>query len=74
MAKSKPFSRAEMKVLIYKKMKNGMSYAKACEQLNQEVEQIIENDATIKREKKNAEKEDARDRFREEFIKLKNEE
>jgi len=44
MVKHKPFSRTEMKILVYNKVQKGMSYEKACAELEQEINQIIEND------------------------------
>jgi len=40
MSKNKPFSRTEMKILVYNKMKrDGMSYEEAVEQVKRDIEQ-----------------------------------
>jgi len=73
MVKHKPFSRTEMKILVYNKVQKGMSYEKACAELEQEINQIIENDIKFEeREKKEANKKSAKQKFDEEFEKLKN--
>jgi len=43
MTANKPFTRTEMKILIYNKMKNGMSYNEAMKEVNMEVGQVREN-------------------------------
>jgi len=73
MTKHKPFSRTEMKILIFKKMNSkGMAYEDAVKELNKEIDQIIEND--VKEEKKlkrMEEKKTDKQKFDEEFSKLK---
>jgi len=59
----KPFTRTEMKILVYNKVKGGMSYEKACEEVKKQIEQVKEN------HKKSKKKKD----FKEEFQKLKHE-
>jgi hypothetical protein len=44
MTKRKPFTRSEMKLLVYNKVKRGMSYDDACKELEKEIESIINND------------------------------
>ena len=72
MTRHKPFSRTEMKILIFNKMKGkGMSYNEAVSELNGEINQIIEND--VKEEKKlkrMEEKKTNKQKFDEEFSKL----
>ena len=60
---TKPFTKTEMKILVYNKMKlKGMDYAAACKQVMEEVEIMNKN--------KNIPKEKEID-FKEEFKKLK---
>jgi len=72
MTRHKPFSRTEMKILIFNKMKSkGMAYEDAVKELNGEINQIIEND--VKEEKKlkrMEEKKTNKQKFDEEFSKL----
>jgi len=80
MVKHKPFTRTEMKILVFNKMKNrGLSYENACKQLEKEIEGIISIDqkyekrekAKIKREKKKEQgKKDQQAKFKKEFAKL----
>ena len=64
MTKHKPFSKTEMKILVYNKMKSkGMSYDQACAELRGEISQCIENSKT---------KRDDAPNFKEEFDKLRN--
>jgi len=64
MSKNKPFTRQEMKILIYNKMKQkGMSYENARKELAEEIEKVREN--TVKEEK-------PAPSFKEQFEKLKN--
>jgi hypothetical protein len=44
----KPFSKTEMKILIYNKVRNGMSYENACIQLAEEIEKINQNKKKVK--------------------------
>ena len=63
MTKHKPFSKTEMKILIFNKVKRGMSYDQACAELKKEISQCIENSKTEKKEKPS---------FKDEFDKLRN--
>ena len=46
-----------MKILVYNKVQRGMSYEKACAELEQEINQIIANDVKFEeKEKKEANK------------------
>jgi len=44
-----PFSQTEMKILIYNKVKRGMSYPDACKQLSSEIEQMYKTHAFAKK-------------------------
>jgi len=75
MNKNKPFSKTEMKLLVFNKVKRGMSYEKACEELGQEIHAIIQNSKKGKKEKKEQENEKEiskkiNEKFKEEFEKL----
>jgi len=80
MVNHKPFSRTEMKILIFNKVKNkNISYEDACAELEQEIDIIIANDLKeeqkqrkiAEREKKVAEKEKLKqNKFKDEFVKL----
>ena len=48
----KPFTRTEMKILVYNKMKNGMSYDRAKKEVETEVEQCIVNKEMVKKDGK----------------------
>lgn len=61
MTKHKPFSKTEMKILIFNKMKSGLSYDQAYKELSGEINQCIENSKETKK--------DAPD-FKKEFHKL----
>ena len=52
MVKHKPFTRTEMKILIFNKVKNGMSYEKACKELEKEIDSIIANDVKFDQREK----------------------
>jgi ribosomal protein L22 len=67
MTRHKPFSRTEMKILIYNKVKNGMSYEKAKKEVSKEIASLIENS---KKEKKVDEKTKC-DNFQKDFKKMK---
>ena len=59
----KPFSKTEMKILVYNKMKlKGMDYDSACKQVMEEVETINKNKKIPKEKEVD---------FKEEFKKLK---
>jgi len=59
----KPFTKTEMKMLVYNKMKlKGMSYDAACKQIMEEVETINKNKVVPKEKEAD---------FKEEFKKLK---
>jgi hypothetical protein len=74
--KSKPFSRTEMKILVFNKMKKkGMNYDSAYKELSEEIEYF--NNENKKNEKKRSEekleknkKKDKNKKFKEEFNKL----
>jgi len=72
MVSRKPFSKAEMKTLVYKKVQSGMSYEDACKQVGKEVDQVIKNDNNLKKEKKSKKKKDLNKTFKEGFKKLTN--
>lgn len=61
----KPFSKTELKILVFNKMKQGMSYQKAVEQVREHVKLCMKNhnDHRDKQKTKN---------FKEEFNNLKN--
>lgn len=61
MTKFKPFTSTEMKILIFNKVKRGMTYDQACKELEGEISECIKNSKT-KKEKPS---------FKEEFEKLK---
>ena len=79
MVKHKPFTRTEMKILVYNKVQKGMSYENACKQLEKEIEGIVANDlkfekrekAKIKREKKKEQdQKEEQAKFKKEFAKI----
>jgi len=73
MKNNKPFTRDEMKILVFNKMKSGMSYENACKELKSEVDQIILNNLeTEKKEKAKEKKQSKKEKFNEDFKKLKN--
>jgi len=39
--RTKPFSRTEMKILVYNKMKHGLGYYEALEEVKKDVEQCL---------------------------------
>lgn len=51
----KPLSRTEMKMLIYNKVKRGMSYDEACKQLTQELKELNKSHAFAKSSAKRVE-------------------
>lgn len=64
----KPFTRTELKILVFNRMKKGYSYDQAVEYVKKTVDVCIANGKKIK-EKKN--KEDRKNKnFKEEFSKL----
>lgn len=63
MTRNRPFSRTEMKILIFNKVKRGMSYDQACKEVEKEISELIENSRKPKKEKPS---------FKEEFNKLRN--
>jgi len=75
MVKNKPFTRTEMKILIYNKMKNKhLSYDQAKKELADEVASCIANNEKMRKEekeRKKSEKNDAK-KFKEDFEKLTN--
>jgi len=46
----KPFTRTEMKILIYNKTKRGMDYNKAKKEVEMEIEQCMENSEKVKKD------------------------
>jgi len=62
--KIKPFSRIEMKILIYNKMKKGLSYEEARKEVSKEIEELLLNS------NKKTPKRDKNEIFKEEFEKL----
>jgi len=66
MTRNKPFSRTEMKILVYNKVKRGLTHDQACKELNQEIKDIIENSKKAKVDKKVSDN----DNFKEAFQKL----
>ena len=69
MTRHKPFTRTEMKILVYNKMKmRGLSHDLACKELEQEIKEIIENS----KEKHVKEIKPKKDKFKKEFSKLTN--
>jgi hypothetical protein len=64
MVKNRPFSKTEMKLLVFKKIQRGMSYSQACREVSDEIENIIQN-SKVKKGKKDTNK-----IFKEEFKKL----
>jgi hypothetical protein len=64
MARQNPFSKIDMKMLIYNKVKRGIPYDQAKAELKQEIEQIINNSRKPSENKGD---------FNEEFAKPKNE-
>jgi len=78
MVRNKPFSKTEMKILIFNKMKKGLSYEDACAELGKEIHMIIDNSGKYKKKQKK-EQEDEKEiekrinkKFKEEFQKLAN--
>ena len=63
MARIKPFSRTEKKILVYNKVKRGMSYEQACKEVEKEISECIKNSKVEK---------DDKPTFKEEFEKLRN--
>ena len=65
----RPFARSELKILVYNKVKRGMSYADAVEQTRKEIETCkINHQENIESDKRTL-----NEKFKEEFDKLKNE-
>jgi uncharacterized protein YoaH (UPF0181 family) len=71
MGKNKPFTRSEMKILVYNKMKSGLSYDEAIKQISKEVDYVVNNKKELRREQKDNKKIDKK--FKEDFTNLKNE-
>ena len=67
-SKIKPFSKTELKFLVYNKVKRGMSYEKACEEVKNDIASCVENK---KREKEIDKCILKKNKFREKFKKLK---
>lgn len=68
MVVNKPLSKLEMKILIFNKVKNGMSYSDATKQLKGEIGSMIENS----KKKKEVDKRTVNEKFKDEFKKLTN--
>ena len=68
MVRNKPFSKTEMKILAYNRMKRGYSYDEAVKHVQKEVEVLVKNGKATK-EKKDKENK-ASKTFKEEFSKL----
>ena len=66
---NKPFSKTELKILVYNKMKNGLSYEEAKKEVEREILSCQENHEKFKKAKKIEEKKE----FIKEFKKLKEE-
>jgi len=49
--KSKPFSKTELKILVYNKMKNGLSYEEARKEVEREILSCQENHEKFKKNK-----------------------
>ncbi len=65
----KPFSRTEMRILIYNKVKKGLSYEEAKREVQKEIEHLLKNNKKMREKEK---KKDKRKTFKEEFAKLQN--
>ena len=66
----KLFSKAELKVLVYKKMQEGKSYNKAVEEVKESVVCSIKNHKKSKTKEKKADIEDINKTFKEDFAKM----
>ena len=63
---NKPFSKTELRILVYNKMKRGLSYEEARKEVEREILSCQENHENFKKNKINEKKE-----FIDEFRKLK---
>jgi len=72
MVRHKPFTKTEMKILVYNKVRSGMSYEQACKQLSKEIDRIIENDEKFEKEEKKARSKMEKNKFKDDFKKLTN--
>ena len=61
-----------MKILVFNKVKKGLTYENACIELEQEIDQIIANDVKTEDKTKYEKKKDLNETFKEEFSKLTN--
>lgn len=68
MVRNKPFSKTEMKILVYNRMKRGYSYDEAVKHVQKEVEILVKNGKATKEKKDKEDK--ANSSFKEEFSKL----
>lgn len=71
MARHKPFSKTEMKILIYNKVKGGMTYENARKQVAKDIEQCIQASKQLEKDTAVAEGKNGEKKFKEEFRKLK---
>ena len=70
MTRNKPFSRTEMKILVYNKVKRGLTHDQACKELNQEIKDIIENSKKAKAVEKEVSEVADNDNFKDAFKEL----
>jgi len=69
---NKPFSRTEMKIMIYNKMQRGMSYDEAKKEVAVAIEQVRDNHEKVKKQEKEQENsKSSKEKFNEDFRKLK---
>lgn len=57
-ALTKPLTKTEMKILIFKKVKEGMGYEEAKKQLQEEINRCIKNHEKVKKPEKKSFKEE----------------
>jgi len=69
--KNRPFTRTEMKILVYNKVKSGMSYNEAIKQVAKDVEQCIHSQKVQEQELRKKDKlKSPKKKFDEGFEKL----
>lgn len=67
----KPFTRTELKILVFNRMKKGYSYDNAIKYVQKEINEVIKNGKKIKEKKDQENKKDSEDKtFKESFSKL----
>jgi len=67
---NKPFSRTELKILVFNRMKKGYSYEDAVKYVKETVDECIKNNKKVKDQEN---KENSKDKtFKENFSKLRN--